>query len=216
MNDEFTARQQAISLRLAGRRVKPICSMLGRSEPWFHKWWRRSLAFVDGLYDLTRACRPVARRIPPELERAILSIRRRLEAHAPPGNPYPLIGAYAILAALKALDLRPLPRLRTIDRVLQRNGLTAPRVRLAPLLPRQDYPGPQAQHSNHLHEVDLVGPLDLKGRRPRYYIGGCKDAFDGAVCLRLAYARQMDEGLCPKIPVNGGSGREALLGSVIR
>jgi hypothetical protein len=87
MNDEFTARQRAITLRLAGRPVKQICSALGRSEAWCHKWWRRYLAFgVEGLYELTRTSRHVARRIPPELERTILSIRRRLEAHAPPGN----------------------------------------------------------------------------------------------------------------------------------
>jgi putative transposase len=194
MNDEFTARQRAITLRLAGRPVKQICSALGRSEAWCHKWWRRYLAFgVEGLYDLTRTSRHVARRIPPELERTILSIRRRLEAHAPPGNNYRLTGASAILAELKALTVRPLPSLRTIDRVLQRNGLTAPRVRLAPLLPRQEYPGPQAQQSNQLHEVDLVGPIYLKGQQQRYYIWACKDAFDGAVCLRLAYSRQMDE-----------------------
>jgi len=77
--------------------------------------------------------------------------------------------------------------------VLQRNGLTAPRVRLAPLLPRQEYPGPQAQASNELHEVDLVGPVYLKGSGHRYYIWVCKDVFDGAVCLRLAYSRRMDE-----------------------
>jgi putative transposase len=77
--------------------------------------------------------------------------------------------------------------------VLQRNGLTAPRVRLAPLLPRQEWPGPQARASNDLHEVDLVGPVYLKGRTHRYYIWVCKDAFDGAVCLRLAESRRMDE-----------------------
>ena len=182
MNDEFTARQRAITLRLAGRPVKQICSALGRSEAWCHKWWRRYLAFgVEGLYDLTRASRHVARRISPELERTILSIRRRLEAHAPPGNNYRLIGASAILTELKALTVRPLPSLRTIDRVFQRNGLTAPRVRLAPLLPRQEYPGPQAQQSNQLNEVDLVGPIYLKGQPQRYYIWACKDAFDGAV-----------------------------------
>jgi transposase InsO family protein len=77
--------------------------------------------------------------------------------------------------------------------VLQRNGLTAPRIRLAPLLPRQEYPGPQARASNDLHEVDLVGPIYLKGSGHRYYIWVCKDIFDGAVCLRLAYSRRRDE-----------------------
>jgi putative transposase len=193
MSDELTARQRAISLRLAGRPVKYICAAVGRSEPWFHKWWGRYLrAGPEGLYDLTRA-RHAAPRIPLELERAILSVRRRLQAHATPATRYRLVGATAILAELKALGVRPLPCARTVERVLQRNGLTAPRVRLAPLLPRQQWPGPQARASNELHEIDLVGPVYLKGCKQRYYIWSGKDAFDGAVCLRLAESRKMDE-----------------------
>src|SRR5262245_21391143 len=194
MHDEFAARQRAITLRLQGRPAQYICQALGRSEFWFHKWWRRYLqAGVEGLYDLTHATHHVAQRISPELERAILSVRRRLQAHATPATRYSLVGATAILAELKALSISPLPCERTIERVLQRHGLTAPRVRLAPLLPRQDYPGPQARASNELHEVDLVGPVYLQGRGHRYYIWVGKDAFDGAVCLRLAYSRKMDE-----------------------
>jgi len=193
MHDELTARHRAITLRLEGRSVKAICDAVDRSEFWFHKWWRRYLeAGPEGLYDLTRA-RHVAPRISPELERTILTICRRLQAHATPATRYSLIGATAILAELKALGTRPLPCERTIERVLQRNNLTAPRVRLAPLLPRQEYPGPQARASNDLHEVDLVGPIYLKGSNHRYYIWVCKDAFDGAVCLRLAGSRRMDE-----------------------
>jgi putative transposase len=194
MKDEFTARQRAITLRLSGRSIKEICSALGRSETWFHKWWRRyTESGAEGLYDLTRANHQVAQRISPELERTILSIRRRLQAHATPGTRSSLIGADAILAELKALSSRPLPSRRTVERVLQRNGLTTPRVRLAPLLPRQQYPGPQARASNQLHEVELVGPIYLKGSGHRYYIWVGKDAFDGAVCLRLATSRRMDE-----------------------
>jgi transposase InsO family protein len=194
MKDEFTARQRAITLRLAGRPVKYICSALGRSTFWFHKWWRRYLeSGVEGLYDLTRANHHIAQRISAELERSILSIRRRLQAHATPATRYSLVGADAILAELKGLGVQPLPSVRTVERVLQRNGLTAPRIRLAPLLPRQQYPGPQARASNDLHEVDLVGPIYLKGRQKRYYIWVGKDVFDGAVCLRLAYSRRMDE-----------------------
>src|SRR5215470_4636212 len=194
MHDELAARQRAISLRLAGQPVKRICAALGRCEAWFHRWWRRYLeAGPEGLYDLTRASHHIARHISPELERAILTVRRRLQAHASPATRYRLIGAPVIRAELKALGTRPLPSERTIERVLERNGLTAPRVRLAPLLPRQEYPGPQARASNQLHEVDLVGPIYLKGSGHRYYIWVGKDAFDGAVCLRLAYSRRMDE-----------------------
>jgi transposase len=83
MNDELAARQRAITLRLAGRSVKAICAAVGRSEVWFRKWWHRYLETGPaGLYDLTRARHHVAQSISPELERAILSIRRRLQAHA--------------------------------------------------------------------------------------------------------------------------------------
>ena len=168
--------------------------MLGRSEFWFRKWWHRYLeSGAEGLYDLTRANHYVTQRIPPELERTILSIRRRLQAHTSPATRYSLIGASSNLAELKGLGVRPLPCARTVERVLQRNGFSLPRVRLAPPLPRQEYPGPQARASNQLHEVDLVGPIYLKGRSQRYYIWVGKDVFDGAVCLRLASSRRMDE-----------------------
>jgi transposase InsO family protein len=194
MHDELAARQRAVTLRLTGRPIQVICAAVGRSERWFHKWWGRYLeGGPEGLYDLTRANHQVAQRIPPEVERAIVSVRRRLQAHATPATRYSLTGAAVIRAELKTLGIRPLPCERTIERVLERNGLTAPRVRLAPLLPRQAYPGPQARASNELHEVDLVGPIYLKGSGHRYYIWVGKDAFDGAVCLRLAYSRRMDE-----------------------
>ena len=103
MRDEFAARQRAIKLRLGGRPVRSICQALGRSEFWFHKWWRRYLeSGAEGLYDLTHATHHVAQRIAPELERTILSIRRRLQAHAAPATRYRLIGAPAILAELCA------------------------------------------------------------------------------------------------------------------
>jgi transposase InsO family protein len=194
MQDEFLARQRAISLRLAGRAVQSICAALGRGKAWFHKWWHRYLVDgPEGLYDRSRANHHIAQRIPPELERTILSIRRRLQAHATSATRYRLTGATAILAELKTLGVRPLPGERTIERVLQRNGLTAPRVRLSPLLPRQEWPGPQARATNELHEVDLVGPVYLKGCSHRYYLWVGKDAFDGAVCLRLASSKRMDE-----------------------
>src|SRR5262249_21868589 len=188
------ARHLPSTVRRAGGSVKAICAAVGGSEVGFHKGWHRYLeGGPEGLYDLTRARHHVAQRISPELERAILSIRRRLQAHATPATRYRLIGAPAILAELKALGTCPLPCVRTIERVLERQGLTAPRVRLAPLLHRQTSPGPQAAPSNDPKEVVLAGPVHLKARNHRYYIWVGKDVFDGAVCLRLADSRRMDE-----------------------
>ena len=165
MKDEFSDRHQAIKMRLAGQSVERICQTLGRSREWFHTWWRRYLAMgVNGLFDSTRARRQPAL-ISPELERTILTIRKRLESTYHPQTRYALIGAGTIRAELQALHIRPLPCTRTVERVLQRNGVTLPRVRLARYLPEHIYPAPQAQDSNHLHQVDLVGPIYLKGQR---------------------------------------------------
>jgi hypothetical protein len=41
--------------------------------------------------------------------------------------------------------------------------------------------------------VDVGRPVYLNGRRHRYSICVSKDTFDGAVCLRLAGSRRMDE-----------------------
>lgn len=192
MKDELSDRYQAIRLRLAGQPVEHICQVLGRSRAWFHFWWRRYRALgPDGLYDLTRS-QVHAVRLAPEVERAIVTIRQRLASQQHPGTRYSLIGASAILAELKALHLRPLPSVRTIERVLQRHGVTVPRVRLARYLPGALYPTPQAHDSNELHQVDLVGPVYLKGQRQRYYLFVCKDVFDGAVCLKLGHARTME------------------------
>lgn len=192
MKDEFSDRHQAIKLRLAGQSVEVICQTLERSREWFHTWWRRYQAMgAAGLYDLTRA-RQRSALISPEMERTILTIRKRLESTYHPQTRYALIGASAIQSELKALHIRSIPCARTIERVLQRNGVTLPRVRLARFLPTHVYPAPQAQDSNQLHQVDLVGPIYLKGQKQRYYIFVCKDIFDGAVCLKLGRSRKME------------------------
>lgn len=192
MDNELSDRQQAVKLRLAGRSVEEICQLLNRSLAWFHHWWRRYRSFgPNGLFDLTRS-NVQPRRISPELERAIVGIRRRLASQTHPGTRYSLIGASSILAELQVLHIRPLPSARTVERVLERNGETVPKVRLAPYLAHSTYPKPQANYSNQLHQIDAVGPLYLKGNRQRYYIFTCRDAYDGAVCLKLYRSRKLE------------------------
>jgi hypothetical protein len=62
-----------------------------------------------------------------------------------------------IFAARKSFCTGALPNSRTVTRVGQRNGLTAPHVRLTPLLPRKEYPSCQVGASNKVYEVNLVG-----------------------------------------------------------
>ncbi|MBN2258843.1 MAG: DDE-type integrase/transposase/recombinase [Anaerolineaceae bacterium] len=193
MRDELSIRQTAMRLRLAGESVKSICRTLKRSKPWFHKWWQRYLeSGPEGLYDLTRGNRQVVNRTPPHIERAVISIRRRLAAHATPQTRYSRIGATQIRAELEVLGYSPLPCLRTIDRIIARAGLSCPPLRLAPRIGRNAYPGPQARDSNQLHQVDVVGPRYLKGNSTRYYFLICKDVFDQSIYMEFVDSRRMD------------------------
>lgn len=90
-------------------------------------------------------------------------------------------------------------------RVLQRHGVTLPRIRLAPLVSRYTYPAPQALDSNQVHQGDCIGPIYLRGQRQRHSLWTCKDVFDGAVCLDLSRSRRMEAvlaflGKCWKTP----------------
>ena len=82
--------------------------------------------------------------------------------------------------------------MRTIERVLERNGVTLPKVRLAPYLSTTTYPTASADESNQLRQVDSVGPIYLKGSWQRYHISVGRDAFDGAVCLKIYRSRKME------------------------
>jgi putative transposase len=193
MNDELSKRQAASRLRLAGEPIASICRSMQRTERWFHKWWQRYLTVgPEGLYDLTRANQQVVNRTPPHVEHAILSVRRRLTARATPQSRYSLVGAPQIRAELEALDCTPLPSLRTIARVVARAGLSCPPLRLAQRLPQTEYPASKAHDSNHLHQVDVVGPRYLSGDPTRYYFLVLRDVFDLAVHIELVDNRSAD------------------------
>lgn len=193
MRDELSTRQAAIRLRLAGESIDDICRTLNRSAPWFHKWWRRYLdAGPTGLYDLTRARRQVTNRTPPHIERAVISIRKRLAKRASAETRYGLVGAEQIRAELEKLDYSPLPSARTIERIVNRAGLSCPPLQLAKEIARTEYPGPQAQESNQVHQIDFVGPRYLKNDKTRYYFLNCRDVFDQAVYMEFVDNRTSD------------------------
>jgi hypothetical protein len=102
MRDELSDRQAAIRRYQAGESIGAICQSLQRSEPWFHKWWQRYLQQgPEGLYDITRANQQVVNRTPPHIERAVISIRRRLAARTTVETRYNFVGAATIRAELE-------------------------------------------------------------------------------------------------------------------
>ena len=187
MSAEFYLRQRAVRQRLAGKPVTFICRQLERSRDWFYKWWQRyQEQGADGLRDRSCAPKTSPGQLPTEVKQAVVAIRDRLVRRHGSRDRYRLAGAATIRHELESLGYCPLPSLRAIGRVLQQTDRTSPAFGLQPTRPIAAYPGPKATRSNHVHQLDLVGPRYLKGRRSRYYFLVYKDVYDQAVYVVAA------------------------------
>ena len=191
MKAEVFRRQEAIRRRLAGERVGQICAALDRSVSWFYKWWQRyQWEGGEGLHDRSHAAVCVANRSDPILREAIVQIRQHLQACQREKGHYSLLGAPTIYRELEQLGYRPLPTLRTIERILQREGLTRPRQSLELASPLKIYPGPKAKDSNQVHQLDFVGPRYLEGKSTKFYYLVLKDRFDQAAYIQVSTNRR--------------------------
>jgi putative transposase len=158
MKDEIKQQRiLAVQRFLNGEKPESICASLCRSKSWLYKWVERRLN-EDDAWNESRPRQPlnVTNRTPKEIEEIVKIVRLNLY------NQDLFCGAQAILWELEDLGIKPVPSLRTINRILSRNGLTHRRTgkyeakgtaypKLPSLLPNQS------------HQADLVGPCYLKG-----------------------------------------------------
>jgi len=140
-----------------GENPESICTSLGKSKVWLYKWIKRHLASDDS-WNESRSRRPLNNpaHTPAEIEEIVKMVRLNLY------NQDLFCGAQAILWEMEELGARPLPSIRTINRILSRNGLTHRRTgkyeakgTAYPILP--------SLLPNQTHQADLVGPCYLKG-----------------------------------------------------
>jgi len=105
-----------------------------------------------------RSCRPFAKptRTLSEIEEIVKMVRLSLY------NQDLFCGAQAILWEMEDLGARPLPSLRTINRILARNELTHQRTGKYKAK-GTTYPVLPSTMPNQTHQADLVGPCYLKG-----------------------------------------------------
>jgi transposase-like protein len=149
-------RRRAIERYLHGESPAAICQSLGYSREWLYKWLKRHESGGEAWAD-DRPRRPTRspRRLPPDLEAAIVATRRSL-AHR-----HLFCGAQAIAWELAEVGT-PAPSLRTINRVLDRHGLIT-RQRGAYVAKGTVYPALRAERAGHVHQTDFVGPCYLHG-----------------------------------------------------
>lgn len=156
-NQEEWRRRRAVERHLRGEKAGAICASLDRTERWLYKWLERYRS-GDPEWYRERLRRPiqVASRTSEETEGIVKYLRLELY------NRGLFCGAQAILWRMKEENVEPLPSLRTIARILARNGLTHRRT--GRYVPKgKCYPALDAPHPGSVHESDFVGPCYLRG-----------------------------------------------------
>jgi transposase InsO family protein len=150
-------RVLAVQRFMAGESPVSICISLGKSKFWLYKWIKR-YDENDVLWYEDRSRRP---HVSPnstssEIEEIIKMVRLSLY------NKDLFFGAQAIMWELEDLGVKPLPSLRTINRILNRHGLTHRRT--GNYEPKgTPYPKLPELFPNQTHQLDFVGPCYLKG-----------------------------------------------------
>jgi len=150
-------RRWAVARIEAGDSITTVAARLGRSRPWVYRWLARARD-RETTWAEDRSHRPtrLARLTPAEVVEAVRLVRLSLY------NQGLLCGAQNIRWELDEPGVAPLPAVRTISRILAREGLTHRRTgRYTPK--GTPYPTLPAERPNQVHQVDYLGPCYLRG-----------------------------------------------------
>lgn len=157
IDDIELERTWAVDRYLNGEKPESICISLGYSKPWLYKWINRCLQ-GDPFWAESQSRRPQTSptHTLSEVEEIVKLVRLNLY------NRDLFCGAQAIRWEMEDLKVKPLPSLRTIERILSRHGLTHRRTgRYESKGPA--YPRLPSLVPNQTHQADWVGPCYLKG-----------------------------------------------------
>jgi len=152
-----TERAAAVQRFLDGETPRVICASHGRTTAWLYKWIKRYDPENPSWYQ-SRSRQPhhTPQRTPEEIEEIVELVRLSLY------NKGLFCGDQAIRWELEDWGVKPLPSLRTINRILSRRQLTHRQTgRYEPKGKR--YPELPASLPNQTQQVDLLGPCYLTG-----------------------------------------------------
>jgi hypothetical protein len=159
---EEELRKEAVRRRRGGESPEAIGAALGRTSRWVRKWVARADEEVgrdEWAQGRSRAPHHSPARTPDALRQLIVDARLRLAA-----NPRAQYGPLAVAWELRRMGVSPVPNRWTIEREINRAGLTRPRRRPAGYIPKGvPYPHRLAPEPGTTHQIDMVGPRHLDG-----------------------------------------------------
>ncbi len=150
-------RREAVARVHAGEPISAIAASLGRSRRWVYTWLARAaVAEPAWAQDRSHCAAHQPRATSAELQMAVRLVRLELY------NQGLLCGAQNIRWHLEELGVTLLPSVRTINRILAREGLTHRRT--GRYVPKgKVYPKLPAVMANQVHQLDYLGPCYLRG-----------------------------------------------------
>src|SRR5262245_39197365 len=114
-NPQERRRQQAVARYLAGDPIETICHEMRCAKRWLHAWITRPQTDAPG-WATSRSTQPRhnPRQLPPSLAQQIVAWDRRV---TPDGKRW---GAAALRKELQRQEMAPIPSIRTLYRIVQR------------------------------------------------------------------------------------------------
>ena len=182
--DHEWLRKIAIERAEAGEDHRSIWTSLGQSRSWFYKWLQRSCKDGEEWFlDRPPGTDNPANRSPKEIEDLVEFARLHLY------NREVFCGAQAIRWYLEEENVRPLPSLRTIGRILRRRDLTHKRTgRYRPK--GVPYPAPEVSRPNDVQQADFIGPRMIRTAKAthRFYVLNAVDLATGRCAVEALTA----------------------------
>ena len=170
MSDLQAEREKAVHLCRLGHSPTEGAAEWGRRSQWVGKWWREyQVSGWAGLREKSRAPHQHGRRLSPAIRKAVQRARSALEAEAARGIGLKYIGGRAIRTRLKKWKTKPLPSVRSIERILEASEMTRPKESQ----PDIEYPRLQPSQAHQVCQVDHM-PHYLQGGQKLY----CFNAID--------------------------------------
>ncbi|MHC4753128.1 MAG: helix-turn-helix domain-containing protein [Planctomycetota bacterium] len=167
-----------------------ICRRQNCSRPWLNRWLQRyNPDDIDtSLSDHKRGSKQANQTWSNEVRQQVLEMRcLRSQRDL---WPYALIGAEAIHYELKALGNPEVPAVRTIHRWLVKAGLVEHKPAFHEKHESKPIPLPKANAVNDVQQLDLKGPIYLRGDSHKYYMVVLRDRYSRRCAMDALSSRE--------------------------
>lgn len=164
-----------------------ICRRLNRSRPWLDCWLERyDPDDVEGSLSNRKAGpKQAGGRWSAKIRQQVVEMRRMRSQ-----QPYALIGAEAIHYELRALNSPAVPPVRTIHHWLVKADLVDPEPGKPAKRESKPIPLPQAGAVNEVQQLDLKGPIYLRGSGHKYYLAVLRDCYSRRCAIDILTSRK--------------------------